>query len=65
MLGLIRTGSKICTARSDLTFSNTRFESVAMPCPACLVAKRRVESFDVVEIRNYEMHLTLSHGMEK
>jgi hypothetical protein len=62
---LIRTGSKICTARSDLTFSNKHFDSVAMPCPACLVARRRVESFNVTEIRNYEMHLTVSHGMER
>jgi len=40
-------------------------ESIAMPCPMCLVAKRRIEGFDVVEIRNFEEHLYFSHGMER
>ncbi len=40
-------------------------ESVAMPCPACLVAKRKMDSFDVQEIRHFEEHLYFSHGMER
>jgi hypothetical protein len=40
-------------------------ESLAMPCPMCLVAKRRIEGFDAEEIRSFEEHLYLSHGLER
>jgi hypothetical protein len=36
-----------------------------MPCPMCLVAKNRIEAFNVHEIRRFEHHLSISHGMEK
>jgi len=54
---------KSVLGRSDLAFSNLHIESVAMPCPMCLVAKRKIEVFSAEEIRSFEEHLFYSHGM--
>jgi hypothetical protein len=51
--------------RSDLAFSNLHIESIAMPCPMCLVAKRKIEIFSREEIRSFEEHLFCSHGMTR
>lgn len=58
-------GFQICTRRSDLAFLNSHIETVAMPCPTCLVAKRRIEDFSILEIKGFADHLKLSHGMER
>ena len=52
------------TAKAKI-FSNMHIENLAMPCPMCLVAKNRIEAFNVHEIRSFEHHLSISHGMEK
>jgi hypothetical protein len=44
-------------------FSNSYIENLAMPCPMCLVAKNHIEAFNVHEIRSFEHHLSISHGM--
>ena len=46
-------------------FSNTHIENLAMPCPMCIFAKNRIEVFNVHEVRSFEHHLSISHGMER
>jgi hypothetical protein len=36
-----------------------------MPCPACVAAKNRIESYNPVDVRMYEIHLITFHGLEK
>ena len=46
-------------------FSNSRIENLAMPCPMCIFAKNRIDAFNVHEVRSFEHHLSISHGMER
>jgi hypothetical protein len=57
--------TKITNAPDLSQFSNTHIENMAMPCPMCIVAKNRIETFNVYEIRSFGHHLSISHGMER
>ena len=65
ILGSLGTGTKKENVSHVSQFSNTHIENIAMPCPICIVAKNRIETFNVYEIRSLGHHLSISHGMER
>jgi hypothetical protein len=68
LLGSLGAGTKkakITNAPHMSKYNNTHIENIAMPCPMCIVAKNRIETFNVYEIRSFGHHLSSSHGMER
>jgi len=65
ILRSLGTATKKAKMMNVSQFSNTHIENLAMPCPMCIFAMNRIEVFNVHEIRSFEHHLSISHGMER
>jgi hypothetical protein len=48
-----------------MAFYNNKIDAIAMPCPVCEVARKKLDKLSSAETRKFELHLKHDHGMEK
>jgi hypothetical protein len=49
--------------RSASKFCNSHMDFTAQPCPTCLVAKNKIDRYNPIEVKSFEMHLITFHGL--
>jgi hypothetical protein len=63
ILNLFSTGVQIRTPDLDLPFYNMNIDAIAMPCPICEEARKKLEELSEEHVDLYSEHLKKSHGM--
>jgi hypothetical protein len=63
ILNLSSTGVQIRTRDLDLPFYNMNIDAIAMPCPICEEAMKKMDELTSDHIDLFSEHLKKSHGM--
>jgi hypothetical protein len=63
ILNLSSTEVLVRTSDLDLSFYNMNIDAIAMPCPICEEASKKLDELSEEHVELYLEHLQKSHGM--